>query len=81
MGGGIQLIYVFKETRNLTKKLYKYTCKDYHNIDDTPSIIQNHSTFKEHRHDQSLFNLKNNLILLINLLFRIYLTNIFKYKL
>lgn len=61
----MQLIYVCKETRDLTKKIYEYMCEDYHNIDDTPSIIPNHPNFVDHRHDQSLFSLlskKNNLI-------------------
>ena len=64
-GPGVQLIYVCKETRELTKSIYNYMCEDYHNIDDTPSIIPNHPDFKVHRHDQSLFSLlvkKNNLI-------------------
>jgi hypothetical protein len=39
-------------------------CEDYHNVDDTPSIIPNCPNFHQHRHDQSLFSLlvkKNNL--------------------
>jgi len=30
---------------------------NYHMIDDSPSIEKNFSNFKEHRHDQSIFNL------------------------
>ncbi|AYV75178.1 MAG: hypothetical protein Terrestrivirus1_52 [Terrestrivirus sp.] len=30
---------------------------DYHMIDDTPSIEENDPTFKEHRHDQSIFSI------------------------
>jgi hypothetical protein len=30
---------------------------DYHLLDDTPSRIPNDSSFKEHRHDQSIFTL------------------------
>ena len=32
-------------------------CQNYHNIDDSPSIIENFDGFIEHRHDQSIFNL------------------------
>ncbi len=31
--------------------------ENYHLIDDTPSIKPNHSEFKDHRHDQSIFSL------------------------
>jgi len=64
-GGGIQLIYVCKETRDLEKSIYNYASSDYHNIDDTHSIIPNHPNYIDHRHDQSLFSLlvkKNNLV-------------------
>ena len=63
-GASVQIIYVCKETRDLIKSIYDYICQDYHNIDDTPSIIPNHPYYYEHRHDQSLFSLlvkKNNL--------------------
>ena len=56
------LLYVCEETRNLINEWYNIAC-DYHYIDDTPSIIPNHSLFKEHRHDQSILSLlikKNN---------------------
>jgi hypothetical protein len=53
----IILIYVCKETRDLIDLIYYYACEDYHNIDDTPSIIPNHIKYWEHRHDQSLFSL------------------------
>ena len=37
---------------------WKIICEsDYHNIDDTPSILPNHPSFIEHRHDQSILNL------------------------
>jgi hypothetical protein len=29
---------------------------NYHNIDDTPSTLENDKTFKEHRHDQSIIS-------------------------
>lgn len=41
---------------NLFKKWYEIS-HNYHLIDDSPSIIPNHSEFKEHRHDQSVFSL------------------------
>ena len=56
------MLYVCDETRNLINDWYNYAC-DYHNIDDSPSIIPNHSLFSEHRHDQSILSLlikKNN---------------------
>jgi len=59
----IILIYVCKETRELFNTIYYYACENYHNIDDTPSIIPNHINFIDNRHDQSLFSLltkKNN---------------------
>ena len=30
---------------------------DYHNIDDSPSVSPNHPSFKEHRHDQSVYSI------------------------
>ena len=57
------ILYVCEETRNLINEWYNICC-DYHYIDDTPSIIPNHSLYKEHRHDQSILSLlikKNNL--------------------
>ena len=54
--GGTNLFLVCKETRNLVNEWYDVGC-DYHNIDDSPSIIKNINCFKEHRHDQSIFSL------------------------
>ena len=79
----IQLIYVCKETRDLIKSIYDYICEDYHNIDDTPSIIPNHPNFHEHRHDQSLFSLlvkKNNLISNVSIDKCIYWREMYKMK-
>jgi hypothetical protein len=45
-----------KLIQGLFKKYYECGC-DYHLIDDSPSIIKNHYSFKEHRHDQSIFNM------------------------
>jgi hypothetical protein len=53
----IQLIYVSKETRDLEKFIYNYASSDYHNIDNTPSIIRNHPNHIDDRHDQSLLSL------------------------
>jgi hypothetical protein len=33
------------------------TASDMHLIDDSPSVVQNDPTFREHRHDQSIFNI------------------------
>lgn len=52
----IQLIYVCQETKDFYNTYYDLAC-DYHNINDDPSIIQNHETFIEHRYDQSIFSL------------------------
>ena len=55
---GTLLIYVCDETRNLIDEWYSICCeKDYHYIDNSPSIRPNYVSFKEHRHDQSIFSL------------------------
>jgi hypothetical protein len=53
---GALLFYVCPETRNFVNQWYELCCS-YPNIDDTPSVLKNESTFKEHRHDQSIFSL------------------------
>jgi hypothetical protein len=53
---GALLILVCDETRKLVEEWYTIAC-DYHNIDDSPSILPNCTDFKEHRHDQSIFSL------------------------
>jgi hypothetical protein len=53
---GALLIFVCDETRKFVEEWYTIAC-DYHNIDDSPSIIPNCKEFKEHRHDQSIFSL------------------------
>jgi hypothetical protein len=52
------LIYflVCNETRVLVNEWYEIS-SDYHNIDDSESIIPNFECFLEHRHDQSIFSL------------------------
>ena len=66
---GALVIFVCPETRDLVNQWYELG-STYHNIDDTPSILQNSSIFKEHRHDQSIFSLltkKYNLFSTINI--------------
>jgi hypothetical protein len=53
---GAILFLVCKETIQLVNEWYTLAC-DYHNIDDSPSIIPNFPSFREHRHDQSIFSL------------------------
>ena len=55
---GTLLIYVCEETRKFIDEWYSICCeKDYHYIDNSVSITPNHVSFKEHRHDQSIFSL------------------------
>jgi hypothetical protein len=61
---GALLFLVCPRTRILVHEWYALCC-DYHNIDDSPSILPNAPTFVEHRHDQSVFSLlskKHNLV-------------------
>lgn len=53
---GANLFLVCKETRLLVNEWYEIS-SDYHNIDDSQSIMTNFKCFKEHRHDQSIFSL------------------------
>jgi hypothetical protein len=53
---GALLFLACGETRNLVNKWYSLA-SDYHNIDDSPSILPNLYNFQEHRHDQSIFSL------------------------
>lgn len=41
---------------SLVKKWYD-TASIYHLLDDSPSSVPNHDSFREHRHDQSIFSL------------------------
>jgi hypothetical protein len=50
------LMRVCDKTRQFVRKWYETGC-NYHLIDDSPSVIQNLDSFKEHRHDQSIFSL------------------------
>lgn len=55
------VFFIKKTDKNLdlVKLWYEISC-NYHYIDDSPSIIPNHETFLEHRHDQSIFSLLRN---------------------
>ena len=53
---GVLLFLVCDKTRQFVNEWYKIGC-DYHNIDDSPSMISNVPSFREHRHDQSIFSL------------------------
>jgi hypothetical protein len=57
----LQAGFIFLEVNILTRFLiyewYNLASNDYHNIDDSPSIIPNISEFVEHRHDQSILSL------------------------
>jgi len=53
---GIIFLEVSQLFKNIIKEWYELGC-NYHNIDDTPSIIPNDSNFIENRHDQSIFSL------------------------
>jgi hypothetical protein len=51
---------ILMEKYDIIVKLYTEIyeiASNYHMIDDSPSIEKNHNKFKEHRHDQSIFNL------------------------
>jgi hypothetical protein len=50
------LFLVCNKTRDFVNEWYKLACV-YHNIDDSPSINENVPSFKQHRHDQSIFSL------------------------
>ncbi len=54
--GGSNMFYVCKETKDLVNEWYTIACI-YHLLDDTRSKYKNSATFKEHRHDQSIFSL------------------------
>ena len=55
-GAGAVLLCVNSKTRNLVSEWYRLA-NNYHFIDDTPSNLDNLPTFKEHRHDQSIYSL------------------------
>jgi len=53
---GALLFLINDKTIDFINRWYELCC-DYHNIDDSPSIIPNLDCFVEHRHDQSIFSL------------------------
>ena len=53
---GALIFLVCPKTRRLVNEWYELCC-DYHNIDDSPSVLANAPNFVEHRHDQSVFSL------------------------
>jgi hypothetical protein len=56
--GGIQILMNTERNNKLMQEwLEIMTINNYHFVNDTPSIIKNHPTFKEHRHDQSVISL------------------------
>lgn len=58
---GISIYRKTPETLEFASLWYELCC-DYHNIDDSPSIEPNFPTFKEHRHDQSVFSILSKLV-------------------
>jgi hypothetical protein len=54
---GFIFLEVNISTRFLINEWYNLASNDYHNIDDSPSIIPNISEYIEHRHDQSILSL------------------------
>lgn len=53
---GVIIIIKNKHTVAFITEWYNNMC-DYHLVDDSPSILQNDTSFIEHRHDQSIFSL------------------------
>lgn len=54
---GLVMISVCDKTRKLIDEWCSITSNNYHLIDDSPSKSKNVSSFKENRHDQSIFSL------------------------
>ena len=50
------IILKCKETDKIINEWYKYAC-DYHLLDDSPSKEPNFMSFKDNRHDQSIFSI------------------------
>lgn len=53
---GALLFLICDDTRKFVNEWYTICC-EYHNIDDSPSILKNIEGFLCHRHDQSVFSL------------------------
>jgi hypothetical protein len=56
MQAGIVMMVKCDVINELYEEFYKIASENYNLIDDSPSITQNHASFYEHRHDQSIFN-------------------------
>jgi hypothetical protein len=56
MQAGCLMMLKCDEIMDLASKWYEWV-QDYHLIDDSTSVLPNHTQFVEHRHDQSVFNL------------------------
>jgi hypothetical protein len=56
MVGGISFFKKTEKTIRFLTEWYELAC-NHHLIDDSPSILKNDPTFREHRHDQSIFSL------------------------
>ena len=54
--GGIFLVTKCPHIEKMVETWLKLG-ENYHNIDDTSSILPNHPLFREHRHDQSLWSI------------------------
>jgi hypothetical protein len=54
--GGIFIIRKCSHSINLVNMWHEKCC-NYHLLDDSPSLEKNDSSFREHRHDQSIFSL------------------------
>ena len=51
--------FILKNTESVRSLIHKWyeVGSNYHLIDDSPSKLPNDSTFREHRHDQSIFSI------------------------
>ena len=54
-------VFIVQKSDKSVKVLNKWydTCCNYNLIDDTPSKMKNHPTFRENRHDQSVWSIIN----------------------
>lgn len=65
MEAGVVVVKTNEKTRNFFTEL-KHLCEDYHLIDDSKSYLSENKSFREHRHDQSVFSLLAKKHLLLN---------------
>lgn len=54
---GFIFLEITPEIRRVINEWYYFASSDYHNIDDSPSLLPNAEGFIDHRHDQSIFSL------------------------